>query len=282
MSDTVENAETPSPADVAAQAMAEAAAKAPTTEAEARTQVEAEEAAAKAAKKAPAERPEWLDEKFATPEDLAKAYKELQAKLGAPKDEPKAAVEEDKTGGDAQKPEEKKADEPAEAPKASEVVAKLNENFAANGKLSDEDYAAAEKIGHDRATVDAFIEGQKALAEIATQRITTAAGGKEAMDTMFVWAKTGLTGAEIDTFNATMQGSDVSAAVTAMEQLKAKYEATNGKDPTMIGGKPAGASVDAYTSWAEVQRDMAKPEYAKDHAFRAKVEAKLGRSNNIR
>ena len=28
------------------------------------------------------ERPEWLDEKFKSPEDLAKAYNELQSKLG--------------------------------------------------------------------------------------------------------------------------------------------------------------------------------------------------------
>lgn len=258
-----------------AKALAEAAAAAPTTEAEARAKIEAEKSAENAPK---VERPEWLDEKFATPEDLAKAYKELQAKLGTPKEEPKA--EEPKPEGD--KPEEKKAEELAEAPKAADVVAKLNENFAANGKLSDDDYAMAEKIGHDRATVDAFIAGQQALVEQATQRITTAAGGKEAMDTMFVWAKTGLTSAEVDTFNATMRGADVSAAVTAMEQLKAKYEAANGKDPTLIGGKPPASTVEVYTSWAEVQRDMGKPEYASDHAFRAKVEAKLGRSDNIR
>jgi len=270
-------AQQPSPEEAAA-ALAEAAKTAPTNEAEAQAQIAAEEAAKKApkAEDAPA-RPEWLDEKFKSPEDLAKAYKELEAKLGT-----QEKPEEKKTEGDEQKPEDKKADEQGDAPKASDVVAKLNENFAANGKLSDEDYALAEKIGHDRATVDAFIAGQQALAEAATQKITAAAGGKEAMDTMFVWAKTGLTSAEIDTFNATMEGADVEAAVTAMGALKAKYEAANGKEPKLIGGKPPGNSVDAYTSWAEVQADMGKPEYQKDHAFRAKVAAKLGRSDNIR
>lgn len=280
MSETIENVETPSPADVAAQALAEAAAKAPTTEAEARAQVEAEAAAAKAV-----QRPDNVPEKFwdatkgaVNHEALLASYAELEKKVGAPKEEPKA----DEAKTEDQPEEEKKAETPAEAPKASEVVSKLSENFAANGKLSDDDYALAEKIGHDRATVDAFIAGQKALAEQATQRITDAAGGKEAMDTMFVWAKTGLTSAEIDAFNATMNGADVSAAEAAMRQLKAKYEVANGREPNLIGGKPPAASVDVYTSWAEVQRDMAKPEYEKDHAFRAKVEAKLGRSNNIR
>lgn len=33
------------------------------------------------------ERPEWLPEKFKTPEDMAKSYTELEKKLGAPKEE---------------------------------------------------------------------------------------------------------------------------------------------------------------------------------------------------
>ncbi|AIK68513.1 putative capsid assembly protein [Mesorhizobium phage vB_MloP_Lo5R7ANS] len=114
---------------------------------------------------------------------------------------------------------------------------------------------------------------------MATQRITSAAGGKESMDRMFAWASTSIPAAEIDTFNKAFEGADVNAAVIAMEQLKAKYETANGKDPTLIGGKPSGSSVDAYGSWAEVTHDMSDERYGKDPAFRAKVQAKLGRSN---
>ena len=32
----------------------------------------------------PSERPEWLPEKFKTPEDLAKSYSELEKKLSSP------------------------------------------------------------------------------------------------------------------------------------------------------------------------------------------------------
>lgn len=270
-------------AEESAAALAAAAAVAPTNEAEARAKIEADKAAAEAAKNAPA-RPEWLDPKFQSPEDMAKAYAELEKKLGAPKEEQKPEAE--KTDAEKAKEEaDKKAaeDKVKETPKASEVVADLNAKFLAqDGKLTDADYAAAEAIGHDRATVDAFIAGQQALAEMATQRIMGAAGGKETMDRMFAWASTSIPAAEIDTFNKSFEGADVNAAVIAMEQLKSKYEAANGKDPTLIGGKPAANVSDVFTSWAQVSQAMSDPRYSTDHAYRTTIEQKLGRSNNIR
>lgn len=264
-----------------AAALAAAAATAPTNEAEARAQIEAQKAAAEAAKAAPAERPSWLNEKFQSPEELAKAYEELEKKLGAPKEEAKPEAEKTEAEKAKEEADKKAADETPK--KASEVVADLNAKFLAqDGKLTDADYAAAEAIGHDRATVDAFIAGQQALAEVATQRITSAAGGKESMDRMFAWASTSIPAAEIDTFNKAFEGADVNAAVIAMEQLKGKYEAANGKDPTLIGGKPAGSASDVFTSWAEVQTAMSDDRYGRDHAYRTKVEQKLARSNNIR
>ncbi|MER9560987.1 hypothetical protein [Mesorhizobium sp. M0571] len=266
-------------AEEAAAALAEAAKTAPTNEAEARAKLDAE----KAAKEAPPapERPSWLNEKFATPEDMAKAYDELEKKLGAPKEEPKPEAE--KTAEEKAKEEaDKKAAE--EAPKgAAETIAELNKRFEANGqKLTEAEYELAQKSGYDKVTVDNYIAGQQALAEMATQRITSAAGGKDSMDRMFAWASTSLQATEIDTFNKSFEGADVNAAVVAMEQLKAKYEAANGKEPTLIGGKPAGSAVDTFTSWAEVQTAMSDERYTKDHAYRLKVEQKLSRSNNIR
>jgi hypothetical protein len=212
---------------------------------------------------------------------MAKAYAELEKKLGAPKEEPKPEAE--KT--EAEKAAEKAAAEEKakETPKASEVVADLNAKYLAqDGKLTDADYAAAEAIGHDRATVDAFIAGQQALAEVATQRITSAAGGKESMDRMFAWASTSIPAAEIETFNKAFEGADVNAAVIAMEQLKGKYEAANGKEPTLVAGKPGANASDVFSSWAQVSQAMSDDRYAKDHAYRTQVEQKLARSNNIR
>jgi hypothetical protein len=263
-------------AEESAAALAAAAAVAPTNEAEAKAKIAAEEAA-----KAAPSRPEWLNEKFQTPEDLQKAYDELAKKLGAPKEEPKPEAE--KTDAEKAKEAADKAAAEAAPKKASEVVADLNAKFLSqDGKLTDADYAAAEAIGHDRATVDAFIAGQQALAEVATQRITGAAGGKESMDRMFAWASTSIPAAEIETFNKAFEGADVNAAVMAMEQLKGKYEAANGKEPTLVAGKPGANASDVFSSWAQVSQAMSDDRYAKDHAYRTQVEQKLARSNNIR
>lgn len=271
---TVGASSEPTVEETAARLAAEAA-TAVTTEEEAKAKIAAEEAA-KNAPKADPERPTWLPEKFRSAEDMATAYAALEAKIGAPKEEPAADADKAKEG--EEKPEEKK-DGAEEPKKASEVVASLNDRFSANGKLSDEDYELAESIGHDRATVDAFIAGQTALAELATQRITTAAGGKDSMERLFAWASTSLSADEIGTFNSSFANSDVNAAVIAMEQLKSKYETANGKDPKLVGGKPAGQDSDVFTSWAEVTAAMSDDRYAADHAYRKRVEQKLGRSN---
>lgn len=268
-------------AEESAAALAAAAATAPTNEAEARAQIAAEEAAKNGTAKPV--RPDNVPEKFwdaekgvVNHEALLASYSELEKKVGAPKEEPKP--------GEEKKPDAEQRPEGEEAPKgAAETIAELNKRFETNGqKLTEADYELAQKSGYDKATVDSYIAGQQALAELATQRITSAAGGKDSMDRMFAWASTSLSADEIGTFNKSFEGADVNAAVMAMETLKGKYEAANGKDPKLVGGKPAGAATDVFTSWAQVSQAMSDPRYGTDHAYRTSVEQKLGRSDNIR
>lgn len=271
--------------DANAAALEAAAAAAPASTEEAAKQV----AEAKASSEAP-QRPDHIPEKFWNAEkgepDLeawAKSYTELEQKQsGKSEEKPEEGTEENTEEKGDDDADEKVTEEKAKAeetPKASEVVATLNERFAENGELSEDDYKLAESIGHDKATVDQFIAGQKALAEAATARITEAAGGKENMDSMFAWAKTGLTTEQIEEYNASFQGNDVNAAVLAMEGLKAKYEAANGKPAKLVSGKSsAGSSVDTFQSWAEVTTAMSDPKYRTDPAYAAKVQAKLQRS----
>ena len=84
------------------------------------------------------ERPEWLDDKFKSPEDLAKAYNELQKKQST-----KAENAEENT------------EEPAPSSKTSEVVSKASEDFAQNGELSDKSFVELEKAGISRDMVEA-------------------------------------------------------------------------------------------------------------------------------
>ena len=56
-----------------------------------------------------------------------------------------------------------------------------------------------------------------------------------------------------------------------------KYEDSQGRDSKLITGKQA--ATETYRSMAEVVRDMNKPEYQNDEAYRDDVLRKLSASN---
>ncbi|RVJ40531.1 capsid assembly protein [Sinorhizobium medicae] len=247
--------------DPAAAALAEAAAAAPEST-EAALAAKSEEAA-KA--DAPA-RPEWLPEEFETPEDFAKAFAELKA--GKPAEAETPAEPEANT-------EEKTEDKPTPVVDVNAVSAE----FAEKGELSEETYADLAAKGFDKAFVDSFIEGQKARADAVERRLTDAAGGKDHLDRMFAWASTSMTEAEIVAYNKSFENADVTAAELAIKDLRSKYEAANGRDGTLLGGKAPSPAADTFGSWAEVTQAMSDPRYEKDPAYRAKVESKIARSS---
>jgi hypothetical protein len=250
--------------DPAAAALAEAAAAAPVST-EAALAAKTEE---NASAEAPA-RPEWLPEGFDTPEDFAKAYAELKAGKTEekPEETPEANTEEKPKDGEQDKP----------TPVVD--VAAVSAEFAEKGELSEATYADLAAKGFDKAFVDSFIEGQQARADAVDRRLTEAAGGKDHLDRMFAWASTSMTAAEIETYNASFANADVTAAELAIKELRSKYEAANGRPGSLLnGGKNPSSAADTFGSWAEVTQAMSDPRYEKDPAYRAKVEAKIGRS----
>lgn len=221
---------------------------------------------------APADRPEWLPEKFKTPEDMAKAYAELEAKQGAKK-----------ADGEDQSP---TADSEDAARKTVEDAGLNFEELAADyetngGKLSDDAYAKLEESGIPRDVVDSYIAGQVAIVDNLRNAAFSVAGGEENYTSMIDWAKANMKPAEIDAFNKAVEGNDVNAIQFAVSGLKARYEAVNGTDPKLVGGGNSPTTGDVYESWAQVKEAMRDPRYAKDPAYRSKVEQKLGRSNPI-
>lgn len=218
------------------------------------------------------DRPQWLPEKFKTPEDMAKAYAELETKLGQKPAEPPA---------DAPKPAEAT---PEDATKAlSDKGLNIND-FAAewnqNGSLSNESYEKLAKAGYDRNLVDQFIEGQKARAVQFESAVKTEVGGEERYNEMIAWAKGNLTPAEIDAYNRAVSSGSKEQAALAAVGLAAKYEKAVGSEPQrIIGGKGQPSSGDVFESVAQVTEAMKDPKYKSDPAYRQKVQEKLARSN---
>lgn len=222
------------------------------------------------------DRPEWLPEKFASPEDLAKAYAELESKLG--KSKPDAA-------GDPTK------DAPAPANATPEDAGKaladkglnlsdFSAEFAQTGALSDESYEKLAKAGYDRNLVDQFIEGQKARAAQYETTIKSEVGGSDRYNEMVTWAKANLSAADIEAYNASVSSGNQAQARLAALGLKAQFEAAVGNEPQRtLGGTSAASDGDVYESVAQLTAAMSDPRYKTDPAYRNKVQAKLARSN---
>lgn len=217
-----------------------------------------------------AERPSWLPEKFGSAEDMAKAYAALEAKQGAaPAADPAAAA----AAAAAAPTTETVA---ALAAKAEIDIAPFQDEFDEKGALSPESYAKLAAAGMSKAFVDSYIAGQQAIAAQVQGEVHALVGGAEAFGALMGWAKTGLTAAEKDAFNAQIDKASPAAAKLLVQGLHAKYTAATGKTPTLVGGQPGTQA--GFASLEQYKAAIRDPRYAKDEAYRNEVTAKAGRS----
>lgn len=212
------------------------------------------------------DRPSWLPEKFQSPEDLARAYEELQRKLSQG------------TKPDAKEPEqEDKARETVEA--AGLDFDALQRSFIDNGGLTDEDYASLEKAGIPASMVDTYVEGLAALQSQRQAEVFATVGGEEVYREVAEWAATSLSPEEIDAFNAVVDTGDLNAVKLAVAGLKSRYETAVGSQPNLVTSKTGTTSGEVFRSVAQLTAAMKDPRYKTDPAYREEVQQKLARSN---
>jgi len=218
------------------------------------------------------ERPEWLPEKFKSPEDMAKAYSALESKLGQPQREEEVSEEVQELVS-------------ADASEISEVLGAngidfdvLQQEYQELGGLSEDAYAALEEAGFPEAVVDQWIAGQQAISQQVQTEMFSLVGGQEQYQELVGWAADALPEAEIDAFNATMATQDPNMIRLAIQGLNARYRSEaapsllqGGTGPVSTGGK--------FESTAELTAAMSDPRYEKDPAYRQQVSDKLARSS---
>ena len=216
----------------------------------------------------PTEEPQKFLGKFDSVEDLEKAYKELESKLGQTKE---------------QEPEK----DPSEFTE-DDMNRKLVENqvdvdsmanfYEQNGSLSDEHYDTLEKAGIPRDYVDSYLSGIEAQATQARDEILSEVGGQEAFGEMINWAVANWTPAQLDAYNKAVDSGDMDTVRSAVMSLAYKYQAENGRNPSLVNGGNGGSS-SGFQSVAQLTEAMKDPRYTNDPAYRKEVEAKLARSN---
>ena len=225
------------------------------------------------------DRPNWLPEKFKNAEDLAKAYAELEKKLGN--------HGEDQSQNNQDNPQDSKQEQPYQPSQEEAKAYQAWENqfstfaqeFGEKGQLSKDSYDKLTKMGYPRQVVDAYIQGQMALVDRGTQAIMSEIGGQEGFKEMHDWASQSLTQDEIDSYNAILETGSQQQASFAVKGMYARFKSANGKTPKLIGGTQSQSAGTSFRSVAEVTRAMSDPRYKTDSAYRKDVERKLANSD---
>jgi hypothetical protein len=212
------------------------------------------------------ERPEWLPEKFNSPEDLAKSYTELEKKLSAPKDDPPT---DDATTDDT--PTEDKEN-------TGPDFAKFSEEYANGGALSDDSFAELEQMGYPKAMVETYLAGMQTNQEADASTVMAVAGGEDGYKDLTDWARDNMAANELEVYNQ-MVATGTDNAKMAVEWMMSKREAAGDVEPNLVSGKAQAASKDEFRSTAQVVAAMKDPRYGKDAAYTKDVEQKLGRSS---
>jgi hypothetical protein len=216
------------------------------------------------------DRPEWLPEKFKDPADMAKAYSELEKKLGQPAEEAEQVEE---------KAEDKEEQTEENSSEAYQAVAEASKEFFENdGQLSEETYTALEKAGLPRDLVDSYAAGQQALLQSEEGQIKGVAQGN--YDAMAEWANENLPQEEINAFDEAVTGGTISQAKLAVQGLYARYQNEVGAKPQLTQGAVNGVSTMPFKSMQELARAQSDPRYKSgDKAYHQEIDRRLSVSN---
>ena len=222
--------------------------------------------------------------KYRSAEELEKAYKELEAKLGDQESEAKAESEPEET--EESEPEE--TEEPTLSDNAELITSASDEYYANEGKLSAETLDKFKSLSSEE-LVNAYIELNKNseteaapasdLSESQINSVKSSVGGDEAYTNIVKWASTNLDSQSIEAFDNIMSEGNLGAIQLAVNGLKSQYEQANGYEGKMYTGKAPASTKDTFRSQAELVAAMNDKRYDKDPAYRQDVIAKLDRSD---
>ena len=231
-----------------------------------------------------AEQDTLLAGKYKTAEDLEKAYKELESKLGQQDAEPEQA-----------EPEAETESEPSSLSDNASIITEASEEYYSNGnKLSPETLQKFKGMSSGD-LVNAYLEVTNSgewqvsdpsavTADVTEQQINevkNSAGGEQQYTDMVQWASKNLDAKSITAFDHIINTGSIDAIKFAVSGLRSQYLNAVGYDGQMIQGKAPQTNKDVYRSQAELVAAMSDKRYDNDPAYRQDVIEKLERSDNL-
>lgn len=217
------------------------------------------------------DRPEWLPQKFDSPEAMAQAYSELEQRLGGAQAPQATQGQPEELSGYARQ--------------VGDALEAAAEEFSRTGTISDAKREALDKLGIRGQYQDMHLQGMQAYQQQHVNTVFDLAGGKDAFFGMQNWANTQLNDDEKVQFNEAINSGDSARAKLAIEGLKRLWE-TNGSpmEPVLIDGDPNSDRPDMapFRSMHEMRAAMQDERYKSgDPAYHADFDSRLRRSGLV-
>jgi len=216
--------------------------------------------------------------KYKNAQELEKAYKELESKIGTQKAP-------DQVSTDSLKAEETKEPEVKEEKTAVET-AFLESLWDESQQEGDFKQETLDKLKEMNPTDLAqeylnYRAGnlQPELQQKDIDNLYNVAGGKKGYTDMMQWAKENVAKQEIEMFDRVMEKNDPLAAFFAVKALYYRYNDAQGVDAPMLTGKAAKPPTPGYKSQAALVAAMNDPRYDTDPSYRQEVMEKLSNSD---
>jgi len=230
--------------------------------------------------------------KFKSPQDLAKAYAELQRKMGQQSAEPQA---EPATEPEAAETPGYSADQASEVygKEAVELLAGKGVNLAElmwnadqGADISEHYDTLAETFKVPRQVVENYVSkaqsapstGEAGLSDADATELLQSVGGQENFDQLSGWAKVNLPAEELASYNAVVDSGNKEAIGWALKAMQARQVAPDAVvEPQLYGGGSPTDTVVKFESQQQVldamnkRNDRGQRLYDVDEAYRNKV-----------
>ena len=226
-----------------------------------------------------AEQDTLLAGKYKSAEELEKAYKELESKLG---------------DQEAEQAESEPDSESTSLSDNASIITAASDEYYANGNQLSEETIQKFKGMSSEDLVNAYIEVTNSpewtaqpdsqvedVSEAQINEVKNAAGGEQQYQQMVDWAGKNLDAKAITAFDQVINTGSIEAIKFAVSGLRSEYLNAVGYDGQMIQGKAPQTNKDIFRSQAELVAAMNDRRYDNDPAYRQDVIQKLERSDNL-
>ena len=258
-----------------------------------------------------AEQEKLLAGKYNSPEELEKAYLELQSKLGKGEEAEQTEGETNDSELSEEDPQYYLEDgsinyEQVSNDYGSEISNvfqekgidpyEINKHFHdSKGEITDEDYSQLEQAGFSKELVDAYLNGRaiesgylEADSETETEvdisqreidSIQNSVGGAKEYTNIVSWAANNLPEEQVVAYDNLVASGNVEGINLALQGLKAQYDEAFGSEGRTLQGRAPRSNDGVYRSQAELMSAMNDPRYDYDEAYRDDVLRKLENSD---